>query len=205
MRDVFFPAQPLTATVCTPHRSRRVKSDGFVVLVWLEGQEHAEFCRAAGLVYVKSGSASARRGSRRWCTSTRRIDTQRNATRRLRARNGTQRGSTTRGAPRCCLAPQPNQRDHDHKYNMSCWRKDSDECWGTDDDGERTVDDKDWVPKAPVHHWTDWHNSRTTSGFLQDQIRRRHFIAGSTHARTHARTGMPTHACTHSLLATRTY
>ena len=25
---------------------------------------------------------------------------------------------------------------------MSCWRKDSDECWGTDgdDDGERTVD-----------------------------------------------------------------
>ena len=33
------------------------------------------------------------------------------------------------------LAPQPNRCDN----TMSCWRKDSDECY-TDDDGERTVD-----------------------------------------------------------------
>lgn len=55
---------------------------------------------------------------------------------------------------------------------------DSDEyVWGGD--GKRLIDDKDWMPKAPVFQWTDWHNSRTTSTFLKEQRRRRHFMAGS--------------------------
>ena len=44
--------------------------------------------------------------------------------------------------------------------------------------GRRTISDEDWLPSAPVYQWTDWHNSRTSSTFLDDQVRRRHLIAG---------------------------
>ena len=54
---------------------------------------------------------------------------------------------------------------------------DSDEYVLGGGDG-RTISDEDWLPSNPVYQWTDWHNSRTSSAFLDDQVRRRHFIAG---------------------------
>lgn len=45
-------------------------------------------------------------------------------------------------------------------------------------DGRRTISDEDWKPVAPMYQWTDWHNSRTSSPFLDEQVRRVHFLAG---------------------------
>jgi hypothetical protein len=46
---------------------------------------------------------------------------------------------------------------------MSCWRKDSDECWGTDgdDDGERTVDSNDAPRMRKTSSQVDYYSQDT--------------------------------------------
>ena len=44
---------------------------------------------------------------------------------------------------------------------MSCWRKDSDECWGTDDDGERTVDSNEAPRMRKTSSQVDYYSQDT--------------------------------------------
>ena len=66
--------------------------------------------------------------------------------------------------------PRPDRRDHDllqtafdPTYSMSCWRKDSDECWGTDEHlrWRCTVDSNDAPRMCKTSSQVDYYSQDT--------------------------------------------